>query len=261
MSQNKIVFSSIKAKKNPDNVQLKKDSDGYYEISLGALNIFNSAGAYYTLDKAKELFESSSSLMRRIENGALKAELGHPKRLPGMTMREYMNRILTIDIENIGAHIKSVELRETNVKDKGSKENMVLIVGKIKPNGPKAQYLIDLLEDPDSNVAFSIRSLTNDKIINGIVVKTLRTIVTWDIVVEPGLHVATKWKSLGIEELSLESLDLIEVDLNDKYSMKSIKHDLEEDIALGTEDSKLLKSEMLANFDCKMNGGCIVQNW
>ncbi len=255
MSDNKIVFSSVKVRKGLEG-SLQKDENGYYRVPLGALNIFNSAGAYYTMNGAKELFESSSSLMRRINNGALKAELGHPKKAPGMTMSEYMNRIISIDINNIGAHIKSVELVETNIKEKGAKDNRIDIIGWIKPNGPKAQYLTDLLEDPDANFAFSIRSLTNDSIVNGVVVKVLKQIITWDIVIEPGLHMATKWKSLGIE-----SMDLLAVDFNDKDTLKSLKDSIKDDIGIGTEDNNIFKHEIAKEFDCKKNGSCILHSW
>lgn len=256
MSDNKIVFSSVKVKNGAGDKGLPKDENGYYRITLGSLNIFNSAGAYYTLNGAKELFEASSSLMRRINNGALKAELGHPKKTPGMSMSEYMNRIITIDINNIGAHIKSVELVETNVKDKGAKDNRVDIIGWVKPTGPKAQYLIDLLDDPDANVAFSIRSLTNDSIVNGVVVKVLKQIITWDIVVEPGLHTATKWKTLGIE-----SLDLLAIDFNDKETLSSLKESIKDDVGIGTEDNNLFKHEIMKELDCKKNGSCILHKW
>ena len=59
MSDNKIVFSSVKVRKGLEG-SLQKDENGYYKVPLGALNIFNSAGAYYTMNGAKELFESSS---------------------------------------------------------------------------------------------------------------------------------------------------------------------------------------------------------
>jgi outer membrane protein assembly factor BamD len=36
---------------------LRKDADGYYEVVVGALNVFNSAGEYYVYEKARQLFE------------------------------------------------------------------------------------------------------------------------------------------------------------------------------------------------------------
>ena len=134
MSNSKVVFSSVKVTKNIPNKDLMCDENGYYTINLGALNVFNSSGAYYKLKGAEQLFVASSILMRRIKNGFLKAEVGHPKKNSGMTMSDYMNRILTINPENVCAHIKEVWLEETVIKDGNSAENLVLIVGKVKPN-------------------------------------------------------------------------------------------------------------------------------
>ena len=36
---------------------LKKDAQGYYEVVVGALNVFNSAGQFYVYEQAKALFE------------------------------------------------------------------------------------------------------------------------------------------------------------------------------------------------------------
>ena len=124
---NKVVFTSVKAK-SVKNAQLEKDGEGYYTITLGALNVYNSAGNYYALNGAKELFEGSGSLMRRINNGFLKAETGHPKRVPGSTIGEFMARILRIDEGNVCAHIKEVTLEESGEKEPGSNDNIVLLI-------------------------------------------------------------------------------------------------------------------------------------
>ena len=76
---------------------LKPDASGYYTLVLGALNIFNNGGAYYPYgESAQMLFKESSSFIRRINNGALRGEYGHPRMLPGMSMRDYMSRITDI---------------------------------------------------------------------------------------------------------------------------------------------------------------------
>ena len=256
MSNNKIVFSSVKAVKKVTNKELECDDNGYYTMNVGALNTFNSAGAYYSLAGAKALFESNSALMRRIKNGFLKAEVGHPKKTSIMSMPEYMNRILTINPENVCAHIKEVWLEETNTKEAGSDANLVLIKAKIKPSGPKAQFLKELFDDPDANVAFSIRSLTTDTLINGIVVKVLKQVITWDFVIEPGLSTATKWKTLGIE-----SLDLMSIDMEDMETRTDLVKSLKNEETYATEDSKEVIQSLITMFDCNKDNSCIVHNW
>lgn len=258
MSTNKIVFSSVKtlARNKNKETKLKKDNDGYYYICLGALNAYNSAGAYYKLEGAKDLFENSSHLMRRLNNGYVKAELGHPKKSPGMTMSEYMNRILTIDPENVCVHIKSMELVDSGKKDADSTDNLVYIMGWIKPHGPKAKFIEDVIEDDEANLAFSIRTLTRDKIINGVVTKTITQFITVDAVIEGGIQYASKWRTLGIE-----SLDLIDIDIEDKDTMNTVVSDLKDISGVSTEDTKELLQNIEKVFDCNMDNSCIVHNW
>lgn len=193
---------------------LKPDENGYYEVVLGALNFYNSIGAFYPLEPAKKLFEESSSLMRRINSGALRGEMGHPKKQPGMSMRDYVSRILEIHEENVCCHIKEVRLDHDSVKDENGKP-VLAIIGKVKPSGPKGQSLKESLENPDENVCFSIRSLTHDTMVNGVLQKHLKTIITWDYVLEPGLSVAKKWHAPSLEgmndELLITAKDLVAV--------------------------------------------------
>ena len=99
------IFSS-----NAKSGILTPDANGYYTIVLGALNTYNSAGEYYTAEGALQLFENSSHLMRRIKNGSLYAELGHPKKQTGMTMEAFYQRIITIDEGNCCGHICELSL-------------------------------------------------------------------------------------------------------------------------------------------------------
>lgn len=182
---------------------LKPDSEGYYEIMLGGLDVFNSAGEFYTLEGAKELFESSSPLMRRIKNGCLKGECGHPKRQPNQRLEDYASRIYTIEETNISHHIKEVWLdpsygQRFNVK---GNSKMVGIVGLVKPSGPKGPALQAALENKSEEVCFSIRAMTKDYYHKGTTYRTLSQIFTWDWVNEPGISTSTKWQSPALESI------------------------------------------------------------
>jgi len=183
---------------------LKPSEDGYYTLVLGALNIFNSANAYYpATDSAKQLFKESSSLMRRIANGALRGEYGHPRMTPGMTTRDFLTRVMDIYEPNVCCHIRKVWIDYTSVKDAQGKP-VIAIIGEVKPSGPMGAALKASLDNPSENVCFSIRSITNDEMRGGVVHKHLKTIVTWDYVNEPGLAVAKKWHSPALEAVQEE---------------------------------------------------------
>lgn len=180
---------------------LKPDADGYYTVVLGALNFYNSGGQYYPFDSAKELFAESSSLQRRINNGCLKGECGHPKRAPGMSFRDYLSRILNIEETNVSHHIRRVWIDDQNVKDKNG-NRIIAVMGELRPAGQHGPALKDALDNKHENVCFSIRSLTNDVVdASGRTNKNITQIVTWDWVTEPGIYVANKYAFPTLEGL------------------------------------------------------------
>lgn len=186
---------------------LKPDANGYYELVLGAFDYFNSADAYYTLEPFKLLLMSSSTLMRRVNRGALRSECGHPRFHSGMSRRDIILRLLDIHEDRTCAHIKSIALDEERVGKDGRK--VAAVIGMVKPSGPMGDFLATQLENPDENVCFSIRSLTHDtRNSAGTLIKAVKEIVTWDYVNEPGIDVATKYHSPSLESISFDTEDL-----------------------------------------------------
>lgn len=177
---------------------LKRDKDGYYEVVVGALDVFNSAGQMYPYEPAKKLFEQSSQLMRRVQRGALRGEYGHPKKLPGMTDEQFAYRCLSIYEEMQCCHHKEIVLDFNRVKDERGKP-VIAIISKVCPSGPYGPALEKQLQNPGENVCFSIRSFTDDYREAGVVKRALKTIVTWDYVNEPGIAAAEKFKSPALE--------------------------------------------------------------
>lgn len=176
---------------------LKADASGYYEVVLGALNFNNSIGQIYPEGPAQELFKQSSGFMRRVANGYCRGEYGHPKKQPGMSFQDFMHRILTIEEKSVSHHIKEVWVDKAKVLHDG--RPVIAIMGKVKPAGPYANSLQESLDNPEENVAFSIRSITDDYRVAGRIQKHLREIVCWDFVNEPGLSVANKYKCPSLE--------------------------------------------------------------
>lgn len=177
---------------------LKPDADGYYTVVLGALDVFNSSGAYYPEASAKHLFQQSASLMRRIASGNLRGEYGHPRPQPGMTSDDWVNRVRDIYEPNVCMHIRKVTVDYTTFRNKQG-QPVITIVGEVRPSGPQGPALKEQFENPHEDVCFSIRSLTNDDFQFGRVTKHLKLIVTWDYVNEPGLAQAHKWNSPALE--------------------------------------------------------------
>lgn len=238
MSQVKFTASKLPVGKKG---VLAPDADGYYTLPVGSLNVFNSVGQYYVLEGARDLFKESSVLMRRIANGCLKGEMGHPKRAPGMSMEDYLSRVLTIEETNVCCHFKEVWLDEAYGRNNPHLKSpaMVAIMAKIKPSGPMGPALQASLESSSENVCFSIRSLSRDYVERGKYYKVLQQIVGWDCVTEPGLANATKWSAPALETLEDEFVT--------KASVQSvIKH---QSGHVTMESTKALAIETLAIFD------------
>lgn len=221
---------------------LKPDENGYYELVIGGLNAFNSVGEYYTLEGAAQLFESSSPFMRRIRSGCLKGEVGHPKKLPGMTMDDYMRRIMSIEETNTCAHFSDIWLDTSYGRNNpdAKNQNLVAIVAKVKPAGAKGQALEDALNNPKEDVCFSIRALTKDYMHRGQTNRVLNTIFTFDWVTEPGIHIARKYKTPGLESLMDSFVSYRDI----KAAVESICDD-----PIAIESSKQMAVETLNAFE------------
>ena len=203
-----IVFSYVRT--GAENKQIKKDDKGYYFITLGAFNAYNRSGAFYLMDGVRDLVENkSSSLNRRIRDGYLKGEAGHPNYETGMSKVEFYERNLKIEQTRISHHIRDIVFTDTKTPcGMPGKGNIVLVQAWLKPDGPMGDALKKSLDDPEQNVAFSIRCFTKDEMVNGTVIKQVVQIVTWDWVVEPGMKMANKFDTLNLESLDFSPISL-----------------------------------------------------
>lgn len=187
---------------------LKKNANGYYEMIVGALGVYNSAGAFYPVEASRDMFENrSGSLQRRLEHAALRGEYGHPKPPPKpadepskkIWEEEFVRRNLSIYEENVCVHHRRIWLDFDSLKDKDGKP-LCAIMSELIPNGPRGEILEKQLQNPHENVCFSIRSFTDNVMRFGIQEKIIREVVTFDYVNEPGITYARKYFSPSLEE-------------------------------------------------------------
>lgn len=181
--------------------KLTPDADGYYELVVGAIDVYNSAGAYYDLEESRRAFAESSPFMRRVKDGVLYAELDHPRKEAKWSLRDYIGRLMEIRQDRHCAHIKEVRLDNNSVKDSSGRW-MMAIIAKVKPAGHFGNVLKERLENSAENVCFSIRSLTDDVWVGATLIKKIKLVITFDCVLEPGIGIARKWFAPGLEALS-----------------------------------------------------------
>lgn len=251
---NLIKFSSTALLGTGKKGIIKPDEDGYYEVVLGGLNVFNSVGQFYVYEQAKSLFESSSLFMRRVKSGKLRGENGHPKSF-GMKKEQFFQRVMSIYEENVSHHIKEVWLNFDEYKNADGTP-MIAIMGKVKPCGPMGKVVQEALDNPEANCCFSIRSLTEDFYERGIEKRVLKTIITWDYVNEPGIAIAEKYKAPALESFDVE-----------QFSRSVIERSMRESklMGIGQESAILTTNELLSAMGWETGSSGIIKpaslNW
>ncbi len=195
-----VTYSST-ALSNGKKGVLKELDSGYYMQPIGALNVFNSAGQFYPLATARHHFEANSVLMRRIQTGNCRGEVGHPKRLPGQSFVEYVARIAQIWEDNVCVHFRKVHLDMSGSWKDREGRPMVAMLGEFCPAGAKGGSLRDAVNNGCENVNFSLRSYTNDVVSGNTMNKHITKIFGWDWVNEPGITIANKWQSPSLESI------------------------------------------------------------
>lgn len=176
---------------------IPKNEDGSWRVVLGALNFKNSRGEIYTGVSGREILRPGTGLHRRIENAQCRGEYGHPKRDGMMNDNQWLSRICTIEETRVCHLHKEVWLDTMQYQG----QSVLSFLGDIITEGPYGDTLERQLGNVDSNVAFSIRSITQDAFVMGVNNKTLIEVAAWDYVNEPGLSIATKYNNPALESM------------------------------------------------------------
>lgn len=205
MSIQKFECTAVRGFNN--NGQLKKLDNGYCLMVLSVLEAPNSYGAIYDAPSTTKFLADSHPFMRRINEGYLRGELGHPKEADSPSYAAYVQRIHSIYETNVAMHIRKAYVDAKYIDPKG--KQWLAIMGEVCPDGPHASTTERQLQNPYSNFAVSIRSMTTDKLVCGRRRKFMDNIITWDVVNEPGLKPANKFGSPSCESgIVLSSVDV-----------------------------------------------------
>lgn len=228
---------------------LAPDSDGYYEVVLGGFETDNEHGHYYSFEKqTQNLFEESSQLMRQIKAGNLFGEYGHPKRAPGENIMDFLKRCILVNEKMQSHHIRKVSLDFKNVTD-AKKRTIVAVLGEIKPLGPYADSLRDILNTKSANCCFSVRAQTDDvDMPNGKEKRSVKSIITWDYVGDPGVATSSKFHAPKLESFHDEFVDYsVLAKLRDEVATGYIKME-------SAAGGRIL-DELLLDYRADFNGG------
>lgn len=199
-----IVFEATVLRGTEKQGILKPDANGYYEMCIGGLNIDNHGGQRYLATKrAVGLFDDSSDFQRKVNSGNLRGEVGHPRRTPGMTDHAWAARCADTLESNVCVYWSKIWLDFDYGKKNPhlNRPDMIGIIARFRPGGAKGDFLARDLADPETNVCFSIRSVSEAYTQGGKTFFDLLAINNWDYVNEPGLSPANKWQATTLESL------------------------------------------------------------
>lgn len=229
---------------------LKPDGSGYYEVVLGGFETANMHGHYYTFEQqTKNLFEESSQFMRQIKNGNLFGEYGHPKRQPAESIMDFLKRCVLVSEERQAFHIRNVSINERDVKDSSGKA-IVAVLGEVKPMGPYGSFLKEILDTPSANCCFSVRAQTDDnELPNGKESRSVKQIITWDYVGDPGVSTSSKFKSPKLESFYDEFVDY--------RVLEQLRKEVNSSSSLKLEDASVgrVLDELLRDNRASLTGG------
>ena len=215
---------------------LTADANGYYTVVLGALGVENSAGEVYTdTTQSRQTFEQNGTLMRRISQGLLRGEYGHPDPADHPNYMAFERRVRMIKEDRVSHHISKVWLDK--VEHNGT--TVMGILGKVKPSGPYGEALREALQNPEENVTFSGRYYSNVSVKGGKRHREIHTVGTWDYVSEPGIAMASKYHSPSLE--SHGDLKLDEAMLEQAVAFE----DTHRELAVSMESSGMLARELM----------------
>jgi len=189
------------------------DSEGYYnDVVVGGIGVTCSNGEYYNVEQLRNMLFRTGAFVRRINEGSLRGELGHPRREPGSSKMEWLQRICTIVEEKECVHIHTVKAGDSPVKGRDG-QYITPILARLKPDGVYGHVLENKIKDKNQNTCFSVRCLVrphfnrNENRHESFITN----LVTFDYVNEPGVSAARKWSNPSLQSLIEDVPDELEL--------------------------------------------------
>ena len=183
---------------------LKPDSNGCYEVVLGAVGVPTRRNVIYDPDSLVAAMRDPNAVFNIcLRDGQLCGEYGHPD-LPTVTdkqsMSEMTKRLFTIKESETSHSFARIWIDENEIPMNGGVAHPIRAL--VKPTGPYGRLLEEQLRDPIVNSAFSIRSLCTPTVgHDGVEVRKVQAVVTFDFVNAPGYEIASKRYCNGSESL------------------------------------------------------------
>lgn len=205
MNQFSFDIQTFRVKDGKTLGSIKPDNDGFYDLPIMPLGKPSRNNIKYGEKSVVDSMNNvNSRFYKLLSEGSLEGEWGHP--LVDVNKQVYMQRIVQVDRNNVSHYFNRIYSKTTE-------QGTTLIRGKFKPFGAKKQYMQEALDDPNFNIAFSIRTLcTPPKIINGIQHKDITHMITIDAVGGPGFEESSKRYANESIEVPVTIHDLVKLE-------------------------------------------------
>lgn len=215
---NKDIYASVSTMIIMDGYTLgeaKMDKDGYFcdvpAIVLG--KVTRNATAYDAVATAEQIKGPDTSIHKRITEGVLFGEYGHP--YVNVQTKEGLQRLLHLEPTRKSGHIRKMEVRHVDDLD------LDIIFMDIKASGPYGKHFAESMLDPTQNTAFSLRGLSSVKTDRrtGVAYKKLNPLVTIDMgMAGGGFKEAAKRYMPSVESLDIHGQDThTPIDIEEGY--------------------------------------------
>ena len=185
----------------------------YYLLNAGGFNIPNRMGIVYPFNAyLQECMRDGSDLSRRVKEGQVQCELGHPQQFyyemiggrvvqtPITEVFQWVHRLRTVMDQHVCGFVRRIHW----VMSGGLKDPVYNQI-EVRPFGVHKDIMADSLADPDMNTAFSIRTVTKPQKM-GAMSREVDYFSTYDMVIEQGMLHACKHRTAGLEDFMSSQL-------------------------------------------------------
>lgn len=188
--------------------KIRPDEDGYYDIPAAVIGKVSDNNTYYVVDSVvKPLTDPNSMISRKLQDGKLFGEHGHPDLSQCDTKYKVVERLLKIDEKFVSHHFKSIYSGEK------LEAGGMLLNAKIKPEGKYAHELQSFLDNPLVNTSLSLRGICDGRMVKDVQERTLKKLITFDNVLGGGYFEASQRYSAA----AYEAIQFSQEDINSLY--------------------------------------------
>lgn len=196
--------------------RIRPDENGIYKgLPVMVLGETTQQKTYYDpVSMMNQIVNPDTRFNKVLTQGKLYGEYGHPQFF-SMRDDEKMARMMTVD-EKHTSHLFT-----SAYTDNPTTDGSVVVRADLRPTGPYGNVTKESLEDPVVNTAFSLRAYVDTKMHpNGVKFRTVRQLVTWDIVGASGFATTDKAHAIGLESFSDDNYLEYEIVLQENGVLK-----------------------------------------